>query len=429
MHSQTLHGPPEQTRSRSLRPEAEREAIQAQLERMLADPLFRNSKRYPNLLRFLVERTLQGQTDDLKERTLGIEVFERKPDYDTTLDPVVRTTAGEVRKRIAQYYHESGRQNEIRIDLPVGSYVPEIRVPAPEVPTGSIEVSPVPPLVFRAPGTRLRARQAWLPLVIAVLVGACFPLLWSRPWVTGNALRKFWTPVIGASNPVLLCVGQRPNLRFVRPESPSGTQGMAPASASADGSDATLTPEELYLQGSQNLTIPDVTTLTKVAGALQSLGVSYRIRGESVASFADLRDGPVVLIGAFNNDWTIRLTGAQRFTFEQAGNLRWIKDSQNAGSKDWAVNLTTPYLQLNQDYALISRRLDPTTDRMVVVAAGLLGYGTMAAGEFLTNSEYLAAIGRVAPEDWDHKNLQVVITTKVIAGNSGPPRVLATYFW
>src|SRR5579862_2860849 len=159
MQSPTLHGSPEQSRSRTLRPEAERQAIQEQLERMLADPLFRNSRRYPNLLRFLVERTLQGQTEDLKERTLGIEVFERKPDYDTTLDPVVRTTAGEVRKRIAQYYHESGRQNEIRIDLPPGSYIPEIRMPVPDDPATPIFIPPVAPKLSAPVETSSRARQ------------------------------------------------------------------------------------------------------------------------------------------------------------------------------------------------------------------------------------------------------------------------------
>jgi hypothetical protein len=429
MSGHTLHAPPDPACSPSLRPEAEREAIHAQLERMLADPLFRNSKRYPNLLRFLVERTLQGQTEDLKERTLGIVVFQRKPDYDTTLDPVVRTTAGEVRKRIAQYYHEPGRQNEIRIDLPVGSYIPEIHIPALEVLPGPPNLSPAPPKVFAAPTFPSRTRWLRVGLVVALVAGVCLALVWASPWGTTNALQKFWTPLIHISSPVLLCVGQRPNIRFVRLESPPGDQDAFLASGSPDHSGAGLTAEELYLQGSQNLTIPDVTTLTKVAATLQSFGVSYRIRGESVASFADLRDGPVVLIGAFNNDWTIRLTGAQRFTFEQSGNTRWIKDSQSPGGREWAVNLTTPYLQLNQDFALISRRLDPTTDRMVVVAAGLLGYGTMAAGEFLTNPEYLAAMAKVAPRGWEHKNLQIVLSTKVIAGNSGPPRVLATYFW
>ena len=67
--------------------------------------------------------------EPLKERTLGVEVFGRAPDYDTNLDPVVRTTAVEIRKRIAQYYHEEGHQNEIRIDFPAGSYLPEFRMP------------------------------------------------------------------------------------------------------------------------------------------------------------------------------------------------------------------------------------------------------------------------------------------------------------
>ena len=62
---------------------------------------------------------------DLKERTLGIAVFGREPSYDTSTDPVVRATAGEIRKRIAQYYQESGREHEIRINLSPGSYVPE----------------------------------------------------------------------------------------------------------------------------------------------------------------------------------------------------------------------------------------------------------------------------------------------------------------
>src|SRR5579871_6511623 len=89
--------------------EAERQAVQEQLERMLAHPLFKHSKRYPAFLRYVVEHTLEGQTDQVKERVLGVEVFGRDVHYDTNQDPVVRMTAGEIRKRIAQYYHEPGR--------------------------------------------------------------------------------------------------------------------------------------------------------------------------------------------------------------------------------------------------------------------------------------------------------------------------------
>ena len=98
----------------------------------------------------------------------------------------------------------------------------------------------------------------------------------------------------------------------------------------------------------------------RVAGVLQALHKDYRIQADSTTSFADLRNGPVVLVGSYNNDWTIRLTGLQRFKFEQSGDIRWIADRQNPARKDWAVNLATPIPELNEDYALISRLLDPS---------------------------------------------------------------------
>src|SRR5882757_4182637 len=92
------HGPTTQS------DETERRKLRDQLERIVTSSHFRNSRRYPAFLRFVVEHTLDGNIERLKERTLGIEVFGRQNDYDTNADPIVRVTAGEVRKRIAQYY-------------------------------------------------------------------------------------------------------------------------------------------------------------------------------------------------------------------------------------------------------------------------------------------------------------------------------------
>ena len=82
-------------------PEVEHFAVQQQLERILVHPLFSHSKRYPLLLRWVVERSLEGRASQLKERTLGIEVFGRDPNYDTNTDPVVRITAGEADRGVA----------------------------------------------------------------------------------------------------------------------------------------------------------------------------------------------------------------------------------------------------------------------------------------------------------------------------------------
>lgn len=400
--------------------ESERDAIREQLERMLANPLFKNSRRYPNLLRYLVERTLEGEQEQLRERTLGVEVFGREPNYDTNSDPVVRATAGEIRKRIAQYYHEHGHEGELRIDLSPGSYVPVFEMPAPKAAPG--------PLMLQAlkPGRRLNL----LPFIaIAAIVLLLAGLAWLWPWAPHTALDRFWAPVLDSSSTVLLCVGQRQFLGS-SPETPQQWSGDLPrASNPPSGSPAAITLFQLYYLGSQNIAFHDVITLARLTGLLQAKGKSYRLRSESSTSFADLRDGPVILVGALNNDWTMRLTGPMRFSFDRDEAIFWIKDQRNPSSRDQAVNYSMPYLQLSEDYAIITRVLDPMTERMTVVAGGLTGYGTIAAGEFLTNPEYLDGVAKQMPKNWAHRNIQVVIATKVIDGHSGPPRVVDQYVW
>ena len=86
--------------------EADRDSVREQLSRLLESHHFKNSRRYPALLRFIVEETLDGRGEFLKERLLGVRVFDRPADYDTATDPTVRVTIAEIRKRIAQYYHD-----------------------------------------------------------------------------------------------------------------------------------------------------------------------------------------------------------------------------------------------------------------------------------------------------------------------------------
>ena len=407
--------------------DVERSAIQAQLERILANPLFKNSKRYPNLLRYVVERTLDGHPGELKERTLGIEVFGREPDYDTNLDPVVRTTAAEIRKRLAQYYQEPNRETEPRIDLPLGSYAARFQAPAgkpaPMASTALLtEPAPVP-LTLPVPLTERRPRRGLQLTVILGISALIILVVWLKPWTPHTALDRLWSPVLDSSTPVLLCVGQRPF---------AGRSATEPQSLSAPGQYAAVpqtTLHQLYYLGSQNVALPDVMTLGRLAGFLQAKGKEYHIRGESSTTFEDLRDGPVVLIGAFNNDWSMRLMGPRRFSFERDGDAFWIKDVQHPSDKSHAVNYAMPYLQLTEDFALVSRVLDPVTERMVVLSGGLTGYGTVAAGEFLTNPAYMETITAAAPGKWARKNVEFVISTKVINGKSGPPKVVTAHFW
>src|SRR5581483_3772532 len=134
--------------------DAEKTAVEEQVERLIKNPHFSHSRRFPSFLRFVVRHVLDGQADLVKERTLGIEIFGRSPDYDTASDPIVRVTAAEIRKRIAQYYEEPGHEAEIRISLPPGSYIPQfVFSPAAPIPAAAESLVPTSPAIPSAPAS------------------------------------------------------------------------------------------------------------------------------------------------------------------------------------------------------------------------------------------------------------------------------------
>src|SRR3984893_4112260 len=98
--------------------------VREQLDLLIHDIAFRSSKRSVAFLRYVVNQTLDGSADQLKERTIGVEVFEREPSYDTNLDHVVRPAATELRKRLAIYYGDEKHRSELRIAMVPGSYIP-----------------------------------------------------------------------------------------------------------------------------------------------------------------------------------------------------------------------------------------------------------------------------------------------------------------
>src|SRR6202161_3896547 len=116
-------------------PDLTAEMIRAQLDMLIRDEVFRSSKRSVAFLKYVVEMTLNGSADQIKERTIGVEVFDRAPSYDTNLDHVVRTAATELRKRLAIYYGEEKHRSELRIGLIPGSYIPRFTVPLGAVAT------------------------------------------------------------------------------------------------------------------------------------------------------------------------------------------------------------------------------------------------------------------------------------------------------
>jgi len=401
------------------------EKVLAQLELITGDDAFRSSKRSIEFLRFVVRETLKGDADQIKERTIGIEVFGRSSAYDTNLDHVVRTAATELRKRLALYYGDKKHRSELRIWMVPGSYIPKFTVAAADSqPDAEAEVrqNAAGDSRHEAETTgnavvhrRNHWRLAYL-LSAAVLAAAALGyFLLHKP----NPEYLFWKPVLDTPGPVLLAVGDVPN-GPPTPVDPGAKQ------------DSPLAIQHSY--SARSVPFADMVTIAKVVGVLQAGGKKVLIRRENTSSFSDLREGPVVLVGAFNNEWSLRLTRQLRYTLalDAENHLIYIKDAKNPAARTWSWGTNQPRDRVGgagspvlHDYALISRIRNSETGHVLVVIGGLYTYGTESAGEFLTDPQLMQAITQQAHMGAGDKSLQIVLGTTVTDGTPGPPQILA----
>jgi hypothetical protein len=407
--------------------------IREQLNRILAHPLFANSRRYPVLLSYVVEQTLLGHASDLKERIIGVEVFGKDPSYDANADPVVRITAKEVRSRLKQYYYEFSQPAELIIDLPTGSYVPLFReseripVFVAEEPVNLAAASETIPAISEPPSSPSRLwRLRWfistgiaMLVILAGAAGLLGGLRYKPEPPPQSNIDRFWAPVTESGNPTTFCLGE-----------PAKNIDVG-AINNFDTPVGNSKPEPLYfrLHYSGSLALADVITLTRTVAALASRHKSFRVVPASEAAFGQLREGPIVLIGAFDNIWTLRVTQKLRFGFESEDGVALLVDRNSPKKTTWATAWDLPYQKLSRDYAIVARIHDKTTGQPVIIAAGISEEGTEAAGEILYNPEYLESLLAKAPRDWDQKNMEAVIETQVIEGHPGPPNVLAVETW
>lgn len=412
--------------------ETDRVLVQEELSAILGSPHFSNSKRYPAFLQYVVQKSLNGQKDQLKERTLGVEVFGRPPDYDTNADPVVRVSAAEVRKRIAQYYHEAAKESEIQIDLPTGSYVAVWRKKAPTpkpllnqghgtlpetvnqeeqpfVPEDPrlIEISTVS-LSERFP--KARSRRPYLALILSLctliaLAGlAAFFAYRASP---SKRMDQLWAPLVRTQEPVLIVIGTgKPWL--ISPESPATSL-----------SDHMIGPYH-------HVSVSDAVAISRLANILQQYNRNYVIKEASSASMADLRARPVVLVGALNNAWTMQLIDPLRFRFVP-GQLASIQDAKNPQKSAWSVDYSKPYTSLTLDYGIVARYHDTYTNGNVLIIAGIGPYGTEASSEFVSSPQYISQVEHLLPGGLKNPNLELVLKTEVTRGEAGPPQLVAGY--
>ncbi|WP_244501954.1 hypothetical protein [Terriglobus roseus] len=387
------------------------------------------SKRLPAFLNYVVHESLtHSELQPPKERTLGVEVFGRKPDYDTNADPIVRVTATELRKKLAQYYYADGHDDAIRIELPPGSYLPKFHrstdLPAVAEPSAAVplasspEVQEKPPAAVSVGADPLQAatlhrtppaapwRQA-AGVLAGLLIGALLGYLPLFAKLRPTPIARFWTSFAGSNLQV----------RIVMP-----VIGTDWASSAKRPSDVSVSP---------NLSLEDTNIAARVAGQLEKSGQRYLISPAPEVNFADLRTGPAVLIGALDNVWTLQLSKDLPFVFQESadgrtGSIVESKPDAQVKPRIWSVDITTPHQRIGQDYGIVARYKSPLTGQPAMVIAGISSQGTQAAGEVVTIPSSLESALRTVTNS---ENFEVVIQTTAVGGRAGPPTVIASKTW
>jgi hypothetical protein len=399
------------------------EMVRAELQAIVCSPLFRNSKRYPAFLTYIVEKALQGESNGIKERTIGIDVFGRPADYDTNSDPIVRNTASEVRRRLSFYHAEAATDRPVNIYLPAGSYHPELRFAAstpsttgaePPFPVALNTVEKPPPSLESDAQRRGSSWGVWTASLLVLLLGV-------GSWRVLHAFRnrptnELWAEFLNPAQTVLIDVPQ------------------APAPSTLDGRfmKGPLDHQDIanWIKDNPDIAAEDLFAIIRVLEPLMEHQIPYRLQIDSSTTLADLRDRPVILIGGPTNPWTTKLLAPLRFHFSAVGSLH-VEDSQNPSSQQWAYRVSNDgaHATVVEDCSIIARYHDPTTGGIVMVLAGAGRNGTEAAGEFVGSKTLLQELNRRLPAGWKNRNLEVVLKATVIDGNTASPSIVATYLW
>ncbi len=415
---------------------SQRAVVLGQLARIQKSHAFGNSARAKEFLSYVVEHAVDGHTELLKERSIGVDLFDRAPSYMTGEDPIVRVNAAEVRKRLALYYAEEESTPAVRIEIPVGSYIPifhwgpsEYSVAAQPSPPAPAEP---PPTTRNEPRTRLRIWGTVMAAILLVVLGVALAFTLRRHLQQRSGLEDFWAPVLKNGQPVLICLPSPVSYTF---DGNLYKQAIrAHPSLDELGAQQNIVP--LQLDPGTSLKWKDVIPLTDfyvnkddayVAADLSDLfgrfHKSNQVRIGRDFTYEDLRNSPAVLIGAFNNPWSIRMAAEMPIYFQGRDGTIVERGDQGRVWRTVDDNRST------QDFAIVARLLNFKTGQFLVILGGLGMVGTQATGKLVSSQGDLEAALRTAPAGWQGKNLEMVIESDIIDGSASPPHVLVVKTW
>lgn len=412
------------------------DVIRRELSRVIASPSFRQSKRCSRLLVHVVEAAIEERWDLLRERSIGVELFHRRTDYGTTDDAVVRVAAGDVRKRLAQYYDCNGVQEGVRIELPAGGYTPVFRwlenktlvegqdkvaeiLPAPTV---AVVVTSLPDPAAASASSSPRPKIGWI--VVSVSLAVALAVAGAR-MLAPSPFQSFWAPALDDKEPILLSLGLIESLTAYVPASEFQQKAKQACTTVESCADFLTQVKPL---GVATVPLGDAVGFSQITGFLGRRGKPFRVRGSNSTGYSDINEFDTILIGCFSNRWTVDAMRSLRFRLVSSQHS-YILDTQFPDRREWVISRGWPVLQNDVDYAIVARIRDDKTGKVKVIAAGLTPFGTEAAATFIANEKRMNAAFAKLARGWQGRNVELVLRTRVQVSVPGPAEVVASQVW
>jgi hypothetical protein len=416
--------------------------IEESLSQIFRSSRFKDSLQLQALLRYIVDGSVRGNDETLKERVIGIEVFRRRPDYDTTSDPIVRSRIGTLRKRLGEYYESpEARTCPIQIVIPPGSYRatlalrPELADVPPSqatertvagVPQPSSAVQSAPDVGTSVPELQKPAgsRRVWTAgalVFIALLVTAAVIL---REHARSE-LYLFWKPLLDSDKNVMIYNGSISPIYLPKSESGNATREQ-PASAASEDAAGNIPSKAGAFVSYAGGVVPtgDIDADLKVAAVMNKYDHNLRPRSGSNLLFLDLKGSPAVLIGAYDNHWTMNINRDLPFFFDNVVGIR----EREGKHRVWSSSARTDNA-LTDDYAVIFRLLNSKTSAPLVGIAGLTTCGTQAAAEFVTDATQMEKLSSMDRDLQEQKNIEFVLHASLLNCTPASIDIIAQRAW
>lgn len=421
------------------------DAVREQLERVLESPQFRSSELLKRFLRHVVEETLAGNDDRIKESVIGSDLFGRGADFDPRVDNIVRVSAHRLRSRLDDYYAGPGASDPVRIDVPRGHYTPAFEAreaveakPAPVViPKHAATAVPSPaprPRGFPAMSLALGAALLALGIGLGYVGHAVLSPADSTAAELAPELAEFWgpmlenqeTPVIVAySNPVFLRNKDGDLVRYHGDNSlATGVTVTDPNLLASLAAEREQMREPLRFNATYTGTgeVQAVHDLTRV---LVSGGARTVVRRSRLLLVSEFRDHDVVVIGSpVGNRLLTDLWGDTAYRFSDPGSIIHLSDPGPGEPSSYFVENDPETGARVVDYALVSVLPSIQPGRRLIVLAGCSTAGTRGAADFVTSPEGVRQL-TAAFEGRLPRFFQALLKTPIIEDQVSPSQLLS----